>query len=191
MSETSRNNELINRMLELTEEHMNEGDYIDSAKLLKTLHEKEGTEKTTYQFEHPIQILKDGEGDDDDEEMLFEIIGFISKEREHRTMIVKDNSNTELVFHYKCCSQFENFIKLQLQVNFAFDIVIKHSILGLKHYMFGKDNIQYQRNLYNALDETDEDDCHMEYKLVERQVNTIEKIVRLTCDMIKNDKPYV
>lgn len=58
-SSSSSNNEMLNRILELCEEHMNEGEYLKSSKLLKTVSEKNPDASSltkTNRFIEPIRI---------------------------------------------------------------------------------------------------------------------------------------
>lgn len=171
------NNTLINTMLELCEKHMNEGDYIESAKLLKTLYQNQLGE--VINFENPIIFKHITE---DDNMTLFQVIGFTKSDREHRKILIKPVSNE--VITLKCCDELETFIKLQLEMSAVYDFSIENSFIGKKYIVSGNDHIEFIKNL---LEKVDENDSHNDYDSIESQLynrytELIDKIIRYNCN---------
>jgi hypothetical protein len=177
---------VLNQILELCEEHMQEGDYLQSASLLRMIHERTH-ENNTITFETPIIIKKVEEGNE------FEIVkvkGFKwnSDERSYNIKVIIEE--IERNFELDLYTSFDNYIMLKLETNFICNIKIENSILPNNFY-YAKDIIK-RLQLISKLEDRELDfdseficnDINITYK------NIIIDIVKYTCRMARSGRAF-
>lgn len=133
--------ELISRMLELCEQHMNEGDYLESAKLLKEVHKNHKNPLNHIHLQRPIAIYSiDDERamSNADYKELFRVIAFDwdgeSSNMEITLIEDADDPDEEESKTYKLdlYAGFMNYLELKLEMNSVFGVEIRNSIFPTK-----------------------------------------------------------
>ena len=174
-------NNLINNMLELCEQHMNEGDYVESAKLLKTLYENQ--DYTEHTFENPIIFSND------DKYELFRVLSFKKFKETHNKYTIKNRTGN--IFELCCCRQFTKYVECVLNINSVCDLHIENSIMGDRYWIDGEDYIKLHRKIHNIVDDEDDKDFEfMESMLLRKLTESITELTRLTIDKVLNNEPF-
>jgi len=131
---SSSNNEILNRVLELCEEHMTEGEYLRSSKLLKTVNEKNPDNSSlikTNRFIEPIKI-KIGNSN-----TVF-VTGYISKRHNihcdfflNKVLFKIQNNETQIKISSNSSSDpFSDIIKTIIKSEMAYNVEI-HNFCGI------------------------------------------------------------
>jgi len=186
--------EIISKMLEICEEHMNEGDYLESANILKEIHKNLPNPSNNFQLEDNIVIYSfrfDGDGNYEDEEIA-RVVAFDYDEPTGRMHIVlSENSNDgqdSKLYKLELYTVFDNYIRLKLEIDNTYNIKIEGSIFPTKLIM-GEKIIDSLKYIEECLGREDEDKyCDAEYimpQIYRVFTENIKDIIKHTCRSIK------
>jgi len=124
---SSSNNEILNRVLELCEEHMTEGEYLRSSKLLKTVSDKNPDNSSllkTNRFIDPIRI-KIGHT------FSIFISGYVARRHNihsefnlHKVLIKIQNSEIQVTAGTAFSNSFSEIIQTFIKSEMAFDVEV-------------------------------------------------------------------
>ena len=180
--------ELISRMLELCEEHMNEGDYLESARVLKEVHLQNREHMVVLRT--PFRVLSVDE--DDDFASPLEIIKVVAfewnDENSSNMKIIVENG--DLAYKLDLYESFENYVLLMLESNSVRFMKIEGSILPNKIY-YGLDII----NRLKYVNEFSDNKMDLEPDYVIGYINEsfkdiIVSNVKYTCKVLRTGRPF-
>ena len=190
--------EIIRKMLELCEEHMNEGDYLESANLLKEVHKNQPNPSNYFHLEENIVIYSLG---NDKYEEIARVVAFDYDEPTGRINIVVSERSQLSIFErsdthghepklYKLdlYTVFDNYIRLKLEIDNTYNIKIEGSIFPTKLIM-GEKIIDSLKFIEKCLGQEDEDG-YSEAEYIMPQIyrvftENIIQIIKHTCKSIK------